>query len=38
MGVPLVRTKLAAYGTGAAFGGMSGADAAKKAQAAIDAG
>ncbi|HEU4611179.1 MAG TPA: hypothetical protein VFS15_03840, partial [Kofleriaceae bacterium] len=25
MGVPLVRTKLAAYGTGAAFGGMSGA-------------
>jgi branched-chain amino acid transport system permease protein len=25
MGVPLVRTKLAAYGTGAAFGGMAGA-------------
>jgi branched-chain amino acid transport system permease protein len=25
MGVPLVRTKLLAYGTGAAFGGMSGA-------------
>jgi branched-chain amino acid transport system permease protein len=25
MGVPLVKTKLAAYGTGAAFGGMSGA-------------
>jgi branched-chain amino acid transport system permease protein len=25
MGVPLVRTKLAAYGTGAAFGGISGA-------------
>jgi branched-chain amino acid transport system permease protein len=25
MGVPLVRTKLFAYGTGAAFGGMSGA-------------
>jgi branched-chain amino acid transport system permease protein len=25
MGVPLVRTKLMAYGTGAAFGGMSGA-------------
>jgi branched-chain amino acid transport system permease protein len=25
MGVPLVRTKLAAYATGAAFGGMAGA-------------
>jgi branched-chain amino acid transport system permease protein len=25
MGVPLVKTKLLAYGTGAAFGGMSGA-------------
>ena len=25
MGIPLVRTKLLAYGTGAAFGGMSGA-------------
>jgi branched-chain amino acid transport system permease protein len=25
MGVPLVKTKLAAYGTGAAFGGMAGA-------------
>ena len=25
MGVPLVKTKLLAYGTGAAFGGMAGA-------------